>query len=152
MGTTDNIRRRISSTKESLDAATDAVYRLELRSELLNLADMYNNLDDAQDAIADAMHGYFDYGDFGQEAEYDEGLKIAEIICRSLVNRGWVIIPSLPDLIAEDDYSFALIDEIKKREDAKIAKGKPDDKPCTILPEAVPELEKITLLNEESDG
>ena len=67
--TTDNIRRRISATKESLEAATDVTYRLELEQEVYRLEEMYNNLGDVEDAIADSMHGYFDFGDLGHDAE-----------------------------------------------------------------------------------
>ena len=105
MVTEDNIRRRISTTKESLAAATDVTYKLELEQEIYRLEEMYNNLDNIETAVSESIAIWLDYGEGNRDAELETGYDLAKIILPNLVDMGWVIIPSIPDWEADEDDS-----------------------------------------------
>ncbi len=96
MVTEDNIRRRISTTKESLAAATDVTYKLELEQEIYRLEEMYNNLDNIETAVSESIAIWLDYGEGNRDAELDTGYDLAKTILPNLVAMGWVILPSMP--------------------------------------------------------
>lgn len=95
--TPETIRRRLSQTNLSLGDSRSSAYSADLTEEILRLEAMQKRLEGAQEALAQSIAIWFDYGEGNHEAEVEVGYEIAQIITNNLVDMGWVIIPSTPD-------------------------------------------------------